>query len=79
MHRIGTTQTGLHRKAITIDADQVDATLTNFPVLIDTTDTDLAAGARSDGFDILFTDDTGTAKLDHEIESYAAPVILLPG
>ena len=57
-----------YRKAITINASQVDATLTNFPVLIDTTDTDLAADARSDGFDILFTGDNGTAKLDHEIE-----------
>ena len=38
----------LYRKAITIDSTQVDATLTNFPVLIDITDTDLAADARSD-------------------------------
>ena len=61
----------LYRKAITIDATQVDADLTNFPVLIDITDTDLASGAQTDGDDILFTGDDGTTKLDHEIEYYA--------
>jgi hypothetical protein len=60
------------RKAITIDSTQVDANLTNFPVLIDISDTDLALEAQPDGDDILFTGDNGTTKLDHEIESYAA-------
>jgi hypothetical protein len=61
----------LYRKAITINSTQVDANLTNFPVLIDITDADLASGAQSDGYDILFTDATGTFQLHHEIEYYA--------
>jgi hypothetical protein len=65
-----------YRKKITIDNTQVDADLTNFPVLIHETDTDLkytASGGRvgqSDGGDILFTKSDGTTKLDHEIEKY---------
>jgi hypothetical protein len=61
-----------YRKAITIDSTQVDATLTNFPLLVDISDTDLALDAQFDGADILFTGDDGATKLDHEIESYAA-------
>ena len=61
-----------YRKALTIDSAQVPSDQTNFAVLISITDTDLAAGARSDGFDIVFTDSAGTTKLDHEIESYAS-------
>jgi hypothetical protein len=65
-----------YRKAITINASQVDANLTNFPVLITITDTDLELEAKPDGTDILFTGDNGTAKLDHEIEAYAAGVLV---
>ena len=61
-----------YRKALTIDSAQVPSDQTNFAVLISITDTDLAAGARSDGFDIVFTDSAGTTKLDHEIESYSS-------
>ncbi len=58
-----------YRKAITVQAGQVTSgPHTNFPVLISITlDT---SNVRSDGYDILFTSDTGTTKLDHEIESY---------
>ncbi|MCP3938249.1 MAG: DUF2341 domain-containing protein [Actinomycetia bacterium] len=49
------------------------ANLTHFPILINlSTDTDLSADARSDGFDILFTEDDGTTQLDHEIETYVS-------
>ena len=62
-----------YRKKLTIDNTKVSAAggppLTNFPVLISMTHTDLQA-ARADGFDILFTDDDGTSKLDHEIEKW---------
>jgi hypothetical protein len=65
-----------HRKQITIDHTKVEASLTNFPVLIGVTDTDLIDTAngghvgQSDGGDILFTKSDGTTRLDHEIEKY---------
>ncbi|MCH8006119.1 MAG: DUF2341 domain-containing protein [Planctomycetes bacterium] len=59
-----------YRKKITIDNTKVTATLTNFPVLISITDTDIQAAARSDGFDILFTNSDSVTKLDHEIEKW---------
>ncbi|MCK4613825.1 MAG: DUF2341 domain-containing protein, partial [Thermoplasmata archaeon] len=58
-----------YRKPITIDYTKVEADLTDFPVMISTTDTDLRDHARSDGDDIFFTKTDGT-KLSHEIESY---------
>ena len=58
------------RKSVTVDSTQVTADLTDFPVLVSITDTDLAANARADGWDILFTDDDETTKLAHEIERY---------
>ena len=67
-----------YRRLITIDNSQVSGTsdFSYFPVLIDKTELDWRDIANSgkvvqaDGGDILFTDSTGTAKLDHEIESY---------
>ena len=61
-----------YRKAITINSSLVTADLTNFPVLINITDTDLANDARSDGNDILFTSSDGETRLDFEIESYTS-------
>jgi hypothetical protein len=61
----------LYRKKLTIDYTKVGATLSHFAVLVSlTSDSDLAARARSDGYDILFTSSDGTTKLDHEIEKY---------
>ncbi len=65
----------LYRKAITIDYTKVGSTgapHTNFPVLINRTDSDLQARAQADADDILFTSSDGTTKLDHEIESYTS-------
>jgi len=59
----------LYRKNIVIDHNQVKGNLTNFPVLIDRTDSDLRAKAQADGDDITFTDYYGV-RLNHEIESY---------
>jgi hypothetical protein len=59
-----------YRKPIVIDHTKVAANLTNFPVLIDLTDADLAAKVQSDGDDIAFADQSGN-KLDHEIEFYS--------
>ena len=58
-----------YRKKITIDHTLVDEDLTNFTVLIDLTDTDLAAHAQAGGGDIAFTNNHGV-KLSHEIELY---------
>ena len=67
----------LYRKLITIDHIKVQtADQANFPVLINMSlDSDLQAHARTDGFDILFTDSTGTAKLSHENEYYQSGVL----
>jgi len=61
-----------YRKAIVIDSAQVDATLTDFPVLINLSDSDLASKALSTGADIVFTSSNGTTKLAHEIEEYTS-------
>jgi hypothetical protein len=59
-----------NRKTITIDADNVAGNLTNFPVFIDITDSDLASDAQSSGNDIYFTSSDGTTKLNHEFTYY---------
>ena len=59
------------RKKITIDHTQVDANLTDFPVLINyDKEGDLKQYAKSDGTDILFTSSDGITKLSHQIENY---------
>ncbi len=60
-----------YRKQIVIDHTKVTADLTSFPILIDVTDSDLAAKAQADGNDILFVDGAGIAnRLYHEIEDF---------
>ncbi len=59
----------VNRKPLTINASQVDDDLTNFPVLVSFTDTDLRDDAQNNGNDVVFTNATGT-KLNHEIESF---------
>jgi len=60
----------MHKKKITINSSLVAENLTDYPVLINITDTDLQSRARADGHDILFTSSDGETKLDHEIETY---------
>ncbi len=61
----------LYRKKITIDHDEVDGDLSDFPVLISIVDSDIRNKAQDDGDDILFMDDSGVAnRLFHEIEKY---------
>jgi hypothetical protein len=67
----------IYRKKITIDASKVPSDLTNFPVLINTTDPDLTA-ALANFNDILFTAGDGSTKLDHEIEKYNSSRGALP-
>jgi len=57
------------RKTIVINHTKVSGDQTDFPVLIDLVDSDLAKKAQPDGDDILFTDQDNN-KLDHQIEYY---------
>jgi hypothetical protein len=67
-----------YRKTITINESMVpgSTTLTDFPVLISLTDTDLrttgngGSVGKSDGTDIVFTSSDGVTKLSHELERY---------
>ena len=69
-----------YRKTLTINASQVSGSsdLSNFPVLVSITDTDLRTTANggfvenASGFDIVFTSSDGTTLLDHEIGEYNA-------
>lgn len=63
------------RKTITIDHTKVSTsggeTYVGFPVLVsEATDASLAAHAKSNGFDILFTSSDGTTKINHELETF---------
>lgn len=59
------------RKKITIDKDKVNATLSNFPVIINlASDNDIKDEALASANDILFTSSDGTTKLKHEIQRY---------
>lgn len=63
-----------YRKAITIDYTKVSTSdQTNFPVLVSlVTDANLAANARADGYDILFTAADGVTQLPYQRETYSA-------
>lgn len=62
-----------YRKKITLDGTKIGSSESNFPFLVNlSSDSDLAARARSDGYDILFTDTDKTTKLNHEIEVYTS-------
>jgi hypothetical protein len=58
-----------YRRTITIDHTKVSGELTDFPVLIEITDSSLAEKAQPDGDDFVFTD-ANNVKLDHQIEYY---------
>lgn len=60
----------LYRKEIVIDGENfIDGNLTNFPILVNNTDSDFSL-AQSDGDDFLFTLSDGTTKLNHQIELF---------
>jgi len=65
-----------YKKKITIDKTKVAGDETDFPVLISVTDNDLRDEANgghvksASGYDIIFTNGTETAQLNHEIERY---------
>jgi len=60
-----------YRIKITIDSSNVTSDLNNFPYLISIpSNAGLAANARADGYDLVFTEDDEVTKLDHEVEKY---------
>ena len=59
-------------KKISIESDEVDSTLTDFPLLINFTDSDLSSKAFSDGLRITFTNSANSTELSHEIEQYTS-------
>jgi hypothetical protein len=63
-----------YRKKITIDQNMIpgSSNLASFPVLINSTFSDLVGKAKTNGDDILFTLADGITKLDHEITSYTS-------
>lgn len=61
------------RKEITLDGTEISGSHTDFPLLFElSSEADLAADARSDGFDIVFTDADGVTLLDHELISFTS-------
>ena len=59
------------RIKITTDQTDIDADLTDFPVLVKLTSTNFDfSKARSDGFDIRFTSSNGTTLLKYEREKH---------
>jgi len=61
----------VYRKEIQIDSSKVDVNLTDFPMLLSITDSDLKNHARNDGSDIVFINENNN-KLNYEIEYYNA-------
>lgn len=60
------------KKQLTVEPGSVTAAsiLSDFPLLVSITDSDLQENARPDGFDIFFTKSDGTTILPYERESY---------
>ncbi len=63
-----------YRKKLVVDERKVTGTtaLTNYPLLVSVTDSELLKYAQTDADDIMFTAADGITKLDHEIESYSS-------
>jgi hypothetical protein len=61
-----------YRKAITIDSTNVDAALTDFPLLVSlASDPNVGTYAQADANDIRFTSSDGTTLLDAELEAWS--------
>ncbi|MEM9325674.1 MAG: DUF2341 domain-containing protein, partial [Bacteroidota bacterium] len=59
-----------YRKQLTVDGADISGSVTNFPLLVSITDAELLQYAAATGYDIVFTDDDGTTRLNHELQSY---------
>lgn len=58
-----------YRKQLCLDGTQIAGTLSDFPVLVSLSDADLGKALAS-GYDLLFTDEDGVTRLDHERETW---------
>ncbi|MCP3854940.1 MAG: signal peptidase I [Actinomycetia bacterium] len=58
------------RHPLTVDADLVAGALTDYPLLVQLSDVNLAAAAQADGDDLVFVGADGVTRLDHELESW---------
>ncbi len=62
---------GFKKELTVLAADVTGASpLVDFPLLVSIVDTDLRDNARSDGFDIFFTESDGTTVIPYDRESY---------
>ncbi|MBE0524568.1 MAG: DUF2341 domain-containing protein, partial [Methanosarcinales archaeon] len=68
MNSVTAVPSGNYFKQITIDHNYVNGSQTDFPMMINITDTDLAEKAQADGDDIVFFNSDNTTQLDHQIE-----------
>lgn len=60
-----------YRNLISIDADHIDATLTDFPILVSTTSTALRDNAQSGANDIVFTAGDGIDDIELTLRGIA--------
>ena len=59
-----------YRKPIHVESDLVAVDQTSYPLVIQLTDAELAAGATVNGRDLVVTAADGTTRLDHLVESW---------
>lgn len=75
---VGTVETGAWfdqgtwnaRKSIMVDANQVDADITDYVLFVSLSEPLIQAAAQADGDDLVFTGADGTTRLDHVVETY---------
>lgn len=58
------------RKPIVVDADLVDADITDYVLFVSLSESRIQAAAQADGDDLVFTGADGITRLDHVVETY---------
>lgn len=58
------------RRPLAVDRTLVTGSLTDYPLLVQLVDADLAANAQADGDDLVFVAADGVTRLDHDIERW---------
>lgn len=61
-----------HRVKITINSDYISSTLTNFPILVNSTNTSIINKCNSSGEDVRFVSEDNSTEYAHEIEEWTA-------
>jgi hypothetical protein len=59
-----------YRKRITVAPTSIARPMTNFPLAVQLSDADIAAGAQPDGSDLFFTTDNAITPMSFELERY---------